>query len=148
MSKPSADYTRLLNRAAQGDRRAAGELLPLVYDELRKLARHRLSHLPAGQTLQATALVHEAYVRVVDQREDSWEGRRHFFFVAARAMRDILVEDARSKASQKRGGDRVRIEIEDALFVSAPAQRILTLDLCLGSLEEDDPQGFELVMLR
>ena len=99
MNAPRSDVTMLLQRAASGDAHASNELLPLVYEELRKLARHRLSRLPAGQTLQATALVHEAYVRVVDDGAESWENRRHFFFVAARAMRDILVEDARRKAA-------------------------------------------------
>ncbi len=139
----------LLDRAAAGDRQAAGELLPLVYEELRKLARSRLRNLPPGQTLQATALVHEAYMRVVDREQDGWEGRRHFFFVAARAMRDILVEDARRKSASRRGGDLVRIELADgALEVAAPADRLLTLDLGLQRLEAADPEGYELVMLR
>ncbi len=142
------DVTRLLGLAATGDRRAAAELLPLVYDELCKLARHRLSLLPPGQTLQSTALVHEAYLRVVDCGEEDWDGRRHFFFVAARAMRDILVEDARRKSAQKRGGDLVRIELGDAHGVASTAGRMLTLDLNLGRLEELDPEGYELVMLR
>jgi RNA polymerase sigma factor (TIGR02999 family) len=141
--------TLLLHRAAAGDRQAASELLPLVYGELRRLARDRLRKLPPGQTLQATALVHEAYLRVVDRPEEDWEGRRHFFFVAARAMRDILVEDARRKSALRRGGDQVRIELADgALEVAAPADRVLTLDLGLQRLEAADPEGYELVMLR
>ena len=141
--------TRLLDRAAAGDPTAADELLPLVYDELRKLARHRLGALPPGQTLQATALVHEAYVRAVDGHDRPWDGRRHFFFVAARAMRDILVEDARRKSASKRGGDVVRVELGDgALEVAAPAEKLITLDLSLVQLEKDDPEGYELVMLK
>ncbi len=148
MTTPRHDVTQLLNLAAAGDRSAADELLPLVYDELRKLASHRMAALPAGQTLQATALVHEAYMRVVDVRADDWEGRRHFFFVAARAMKDILVEDARRKSAERRGGDLVRMELGDAFEVAAPADRLLTLDISLGRLEADDPEGYELVMLR
>lgn len=142
------DVTLLLNRAASGDRQASAELLPLVYDELRRLAHQRMARLPAGQTLQATALVHEAYMRVVDGSEDSWDGRRHFFFVAARAMRDILVEDARRKTAGKRGGELARVELSEALAVAAPVKHVLTLDLCLGQLEANDPEGYELVMLR
>lgn len=149
MNDPRDQVTRLLNRAAAGDPRATDELLPLVYDELRKLARHRLGALPPGQTLQATALVHEAYVRAVDGREGDWDGRRHFFFVAARAMRDILVEDARRKSANKRGGDVVRVELGDGAFeVAAPADHLITLDLTLVRLEKDDPEGYELVMLK
>jgi RNA polymerase sigma factor (TIGR02999 family) len=148
MTAPRPDITQLLNRAAADDATATAELLPLIYAELRLLARRRLARLPSGHTLQATALVHEAYLRVVDDRDQVWEGRRHFFFVAARAMRDILVEDARRKAAQKRGGDLVRIELGDDLGVEAPADRLLTLDLSLGRLEQDDPEGYELVMLR
>lgn len=148
MPTPDPDVTRLLQEAAQGDREAASHLLPLVYDELRKLARNRMSVLPPGQTLQATALVHEAYMRIVQREDEGWQGRRHFFFVAARAMKDILIEDARRKSAQKRGGDRVRIELGDALEIAAPADRILSLDLCLERLATDDPEGHELVMLR
>jgi len=148
MSSHRPDLTMLLNRAASGDRRASEELLPLVYDELRKLARHRMSHLPAGQTMQATALVHEAYMRVVDRADEGWEGRRHFFFVAARAMRDILVDEARRKAAHKRGGDLVRVDLGDTFDVAAPADDMLCLDESLSRLEAADPEGYELVMLR
>src|ERR1700731_4928008 len=94
----------VLQAAQAGDRQAAEELLPLVYDELRKLAAHKLAHQTPGQTLQPPALVHEAYLRIAGDSNVSWEGRQHFFFAAARAMRDILVEQARRKAGPKRGG--------------------------------------------
>jgi RNA polymerase sigma factor (TIGR02999 family) len=148
MSDSSAKVTLLLNKVVEGDRAASEQLLPLVYDELRKLARIRMSKLPPGQTLQSTALVHEAYLRTADQGDGTWEGRRHFFFVAARAMRDILVEDARRKSSIKRGGDKVRVELGIAFEVAAPAEKMLDLDIGLQKLEKLDPQGFELVMLR
>lgn len=140
--------TILLNKVTEGDRSASEQLLPLVYEELRKLARIRMSKLPPGQTLQSTALVHEAYIRTTGQGDGTWEGRRHFFFVAARAMRDILVEDARRKASLKRGGDLVRIDMGTALEIEAPAEKMIDLDIGLHKLENLDPKGFELVMLR
>lgn len=148
MDKSSSPITRLVQRTAEGDRSASQQLLPLVYDELRRMAQNRMSDLPPGQTLQATALVHEAYVRVMGDEGDNWQNRRHFFFVAARAMRDILVEEARRKAARKRGGDLVRIDVDDALLVAAPAQDMLALNLSLEKLEKDDPEGYELVMLR
>src|SRR2546421_3048719 len=104
------DVTRLLQAAEQGDAHAAGQLLPLVYDELRQLAAQRLAHEQPGQTLQATALVHEAYLRLVDgDRAQQWNSRGHFFAAAAEAMRRILIESARSKARAKRGGDWQRV---------------------------------------
>src|SRR6476620_4951724 len=106
------DVTRILSAIEQGDPHAAGQLLPLVYDELRRLAAQKLAHEKPGQTLQPTALVHEAYLRLVGQEAEAphWDGRGHFFAAAAEAMRRILVENARRKKSQKRGGDRVRRE--------------------------------------
>ncbi len=148
MLDSNAKVTMLLNKVAEGDRSASEQLLPLIYEELRKLARIRMSKLPPGQTLQSTALVHEAYMRAADQGDGTWEGRRHFFFVAARAMRDILVEDARRKASLKRGGDMVRVDLGVALEIEAPAEKMLDLDIGLQKLENLDPKGFELVMLR
>src|ERR1700689_1531233 len=100
----AANVTSILKAARDGDAAAAERLLPLVYDELRKLAQARMAHLPPGQTMQPTALVHEAYLRLLGKEDLHVESRRHFFFVAARAMRDILVEQARAKASTKRGG--------------------------------------------
>src|SRR4030042_1641141 len=107
-----SDVTRILNAIEQGDARAADELLPLVYDELRILAAQKLSHEPAGQTLQATALVHEAYLRLVGDQDATWQSRGHFFACAAEAMRRILVENARRKHSLKCGGDRQRVELD------------------------------------
>src|SRR5262245_51262297 len=121
MSLPSESKASAVLQAAQaGDRQAAAELLPLVYDELRKLAAQKLAHQTPGQTLQPTALVHEAYLRIAGDGNVSWEGRQHFFFAAARAMRDILVEQARRKAGPKRGGGMSRMELDDACAVLEP----------------------------
>lgn len=141
--------TRILNRAAAGDPAAGTEILPLVYDELRKLAAARLAKIPPGQTLQATALVHEAYLRIADRQDGEWSGRAHFFFAAARAMRDILVEDARRKASLKRGGDRKRLELhESGLAIQPPDDDVLAVDEAVKKLEREDPEQAQLVMLR
>src|SRR5881227_1363018 len=113
------DVTRILSAIEQGDPHAAEQLLPLVYDELRKLAAQRLAHEKPGQTLQATALVHDAYLRLVEGDDDRvWNSRGHFFAAAAEAMRRILVENARRKRASKRGGDRVKVEL-DCLEVTA-----------------------------
>jgi RNA polymerase sigma factor (TIGR02999 family) len=145
-----ADVTRLLNAAAAGDPKAAAELLPLVYDELRRLAAARMAEERPGQTLQATALVHEAYVRLVGgSRTQEWNGRAHFFGAAAEAMRRILVEAARRKGREKRGGDRERVDLDD-LAVTAPERSddLLALDEALTQLAATDPQAAELVKLR
>jgi RNA polymerase sigma factor (TIGR02999 family) len=145
-----SDVSQLLDAAASGDPRAAAELLPLVYDELRKLATARMAAENAGQTLQATALVHEAYLRLVGgDASTHWNGRGHFFAAAAEAMRRILVEEARHKKSQKRGGDRERIEL-DCLDAVAPQQpdEVLALHEALTKLAATDPQAAELVKLR
>src|SRR5262245_37229220 len=126
-----ADVTRILDAAAAGDPRAAAELLPLVYAELRALAGARLAGEKAGQTLQPTALVHEAYLRLVGgQQPQDWNGRGHFFAAAAEAMRRILVESARRKGRRRHGGGLRRIELDDALSVAAddPADDLLDLD--------------------
>jgi len=141
--------TRALRAVVRGDERAAAELLPLVYEELRKLARSWMAKLPPGQTLQATALVHEAYLRVVRSEDPGWEGRRHFFAAAARAMREILIERARKKASPKRGGGRKRVDLGDlAVAIEAPAQDMLALDEALVRLEREDSRRHQIVMLR
>jgi len=141
--------TRVLHAAAQGDPKAAQDLLPLVYDELRTLARARLKKVPPGQTLQPTALVHEAYLRLVGREDPGWEGRGHFFAAAAQAMRDILVEQARRKMAKKRGGDRHRLTAEQAEPVSEPPSvDILAVDEAVKRLEQDDPRKGRIVNLR
>jgi RNA polymerase sigma factor (TIGR02999 family) len=137
-------------RAAQaGDAAAAARLLPLVYDELRQLARARMAQLPPGQTLQPTALVHEAYLRLLGKADLHLENKRHFFFAAARAMRDILVEQARSKAGPRRGGGRRRVELEDTpAEAGPPAAEILALNEALAELEKEDPLKAQIVNLR
>jgi len=141
--------TRLLQAAARGDGRAAEELLPLVYGELRKLAQGYLSNSPPGSTLSATSLVHEAYVRLVGDDDPGWEGRGHFFFAAARAMRNLLVEHARRKGRLKRGGDRHRVD-QSSLFlaVDAPPEDLLALDDALARLSREHPRQHQVVMLR
>jgi RNA polymerase sigma factor (TIGR02999 family) len=146
---PETEVTSLLRAAREGDAEAAARLLPQVYAELHKLARARMAHLPAGQTLQPTALVHEAYLRLVGKDLGSWEGRRHFFFAAARAMRDILVEQARRKAGPRRGGGRQRRELDEAAFaVEPPSPDVLALHEALEELEREDPLKARIVELR
>jgi RNA polymerase sigma factor (TIGR02999 family) len=142
--------THLLDAAATGDPTAAAELLPLVYDELRKLAAARLAHEKPGHTLQPTALVHEAYLRLVGGGQpDGWGGRAHFFAAAAEAMRRIVVETARRKKRARHGGDRERLEVElTDLPTRLPADDLLALDEALGRLAELDPVKARLVTLR
>jgi RNA polymerase sigma factor (TIGR02999 family) len=145
-----SDVTRILSAIEQGDPHAAEQLLPLVYDELRKLAAQKLAQEKPGQTLQPTALVHEAYLRLVDvEQAQQWNSRGHFFAAAAEAMRRILVENARRKKRIKRGGDRARDDLE-ALNLPAPelSQDILALDDALSLLATTDPQAAELIKLR
>ena len=135
--------------AQAGDRQAAADLLPLVYAELRELARARLAREAPGQTLQPTALVHEAYLRVAGDSHVTWEGRQHFFFAAARAMREILVEQARRKAGAKRGGGRRRQELDDACAIlEPPSGDVLAVHEALQELEERDPLEAKIVLLR
>lgn len=144
-----SDVTRILVAIEQGDARAADELLPLIYEELRLLAAQKLSHERPGQTLQATALVHEAYIRLVDAKDQSWNSRGHFFGAAAEAMRRILVENARRKSSLKRGGDRQRIGLSEAnLATESPSDDLLALDEALNRLSAKEPSIAELVKLR
>ncbi|HKB05815.1 MAG TPA: ECF-type sigma factor [Gemmataceae bacterium] len=146
-----SDVTRLLEAAAAGDARAPADLLPLVYDELRRLAAARLAGEKAGHTLQATALVHEAYLRLVGGEEpQDWNGRGHFFAAAAESMRRILVESARRKGRRRHGGGLRRIELDDALSVAAddPADDLLDLDDALTRLEAADPTAAAVVKLR
>ena len=144
-----SDVTRILNAIEQGDARAADELLPSVYEELRLLAARKMSQEPPGQTLQATALVHEAYLRLVDAEARSWDSRGHFFTAAAEAMRRILVENARRKKRLKRGGDRQRIDLDDAtLSIEAPPDNIVALDEALIKLAEENEAIADVVKLR
>jgi RNA polymerase sigma factor (TIGR02999 family) len=146
-----SDVTQILHAIEQGDPQAASQLLPLVYDELRQLAAHRLAHQTPGQTLQPTALVHEAYLRLVDDPEGhDWDSRGHFFAAAAEAMRRILVENARRKGRRKRGGGRARLDLGAAEEVAVPEVRedLLALDEALTKLASVDPQAAQLVQLR
>ena len=141
MSHPGDSQVSALLQAAQaGDRQAAADLLPLVYAELHRLAQARLAGQPPGQTLQPTALVHEVYLRLAGEGNVTWEGRQHFFFAAARAMRDILVEQARRKAGPKRGGGRRRRELDEACAVlEPPSDEVLAVHEALQELEARDP---------
>jgi len=143
------EITRLLNQAAMGDHAAAREVFPAIYKELRGLASAKLSRFPPSGTLQTTALVHEAYLRVVDRTPGGWQGARHFYFTAARAMRDILVEDARRKASRKHGGDQQRLALDDAPWIyDKTPEEVLALDGALSKLEKEDEEGHRLVFLH
>jgi RNA polymerase sigma factor (TIGR02999 family) len=144
------EVTLILSAIEAGDPRAADKLLPLVYDELRKLAAQRLAHERPGQTLQATALVHEAYLRLVDAKSaKEWSSRGHFFAAAAEAMRRILVDQARRRHSQRRGGGQARCDLRDDDRVAIPIDNeLLDLDDALAKLAAADPQAAELVKLR
>lgn len=147
-----SEVTQILGAIEAGDQQAAEKLLPVVYEELRRLARHRLSNEAAGQTLQATDLVHEAYKRLVDVADGSgeqWNSSGHFFGAAAEAMRRILIDRARAKAAQKRGGDLRRVEFEEINHPAAgKPERLLELNEALTHLEQEDAQKAELVKLR
>lgn len=145
-----SDATQILQRIEHGDRKAAEELLPLVYDELRKLAAEKMAHEKAGQTLQATALVHEAYIRLVDvEKAQCWNSRGHFFAAAAEAMRRILVEHAREKQRLKHGGDSHRIRLPDGdLIADDRVDEILRVHEALDALAHKDSEAAELVKLR
>jgi RNA polymerase sigma factor (TIGR02999 family) len=144
------EVTRILSAINEGDAHAAAQLLPLVYDELRKLAAQKLALEKPGQTLQATALVHEAYVRLVDGDEvQHWDSRGHFFAAAAEAMRRILIDNARRKRRPKHGGDRRRVDLDAAASVAdAPAEDLLALDEALTKLAAEEPIKAKLVTLR
>jgi RNA polymerase sigma factor (TIGR02999 family) len=145
-----SEVTRILFAIEQGDPSAAEQLLPLVYEELRKLAAQNLAQEKPGQTLQATALVHEAYMRLVGNGEEPhWDNRRHFFAAAAEAMRRILVENARRKQAHKHGGGRQRLDLDgEALVAPEPDVDVLALDAALNRLAEHDPIKAKLVELR
>jgi len=144
-----ADVTRILNAIEQGDAKAADELLPLVYDELRLLAAQKMSQESPGQTLQATALVHEAYIRLVERQDQSWENRGHFFSAAAEAMRRILIENARRKKREKHGGNLKRLDISKLdVALSADDDTVLLVDEALNRLAQVDEIGAKLIKLR
>jgi RNA polymerase sigma factor (TIGR02999 family) len=143
------DVTRVLSAIEQGDPKAPEQLLPLVYEELRKLAAQRLARESPGQTLQATALVHEAYLRLIDSETPTWNSRGHFFSAAAEAMRRILIENARRKRAEKHGGNLLRVELDDVdVPAEAPSEEILAVDEALSRLAAEDPTKAELVKLR
>ena len=144
-----SDVTRILNAIERGDAKATDELLPLVYEELRVLAAQKLCHELPGQTLQATALVHEAYIRLVESEHDNWQNRGHFFAAAAEAMRRILVENARRKRRLKRGGGKERLALAETMVTAQePGIDLVALDEALVRLEDKDPEMARLVKLR
>jgi len=144
-----SDVTRILNAIERGDAQATDELLPLVYEELRVLAAQKLSHEPPGQTLQATALVHEVYLRLVGDESQNWKSRGHFFAAAAEAMRRILVENARRKRRVKHGDGRRRVDF-DQVDVAAEglSENLIAVDEALARLSEEDHLAAELVKMR
>ena len=145
-----SEVTRILDQIQQGEPHAAERLLPLVYDELRQLAAQQLAHEKPGQTLQATALVHEAYLRLVGVDPDQpWNSRGHFFGAAAEAMRRILVEQARRKRRIRHGGGRIRVDLEKLdIAVDGDADDLVALDEALQRLTADDPVAAEVIKLR
>ncbi len=145
----SHQITQLLSAWHDGDEFALERMMPLVYDELRVMAKRYMSSQPSGHTLQTTALIHEAYLKLAQDKEKRWENRRHFFGVAAQAMRHILVDHARSKHSEKRGGREMLVSLEDAPVVSTErASEIIELDEALKQLEKLDPRKGRVVELR
>jgi RNA polymerase sigma factor (TIGR02999 family) len=150
---PMSEVTQVLSAIEQGDPRAAEQLLPLVYAELRQLAARKIAQEKPGQTLQATALVHEAYLRVVgnEDKDQQWDSRRHFFAAAAEAMRRILIDQARHKQSAKAGGSRQRVPLDEGASLApegTPREDLLALDEALRQLEIEDPIKAQLVNLR
>ena len=144
-----SDVTRILNAIQQGDTKAAAELMPLVYEQLRKLAAYKMSAESTGHTLQPTALVHEAWLRLGADHQQNWQNRAHFFAAAAEAMRRILVEHARRKQSLKRGAGAPHQEFDESVLVmTAPPDELLAVHEALEKLAEQDPQAAELVKLR
>jgi RNA polymerase sigma factor (TIGR02999 family) len=145
-----SDVTRILSAIEQGDAQAAEKLLPLVYDELRKLAAQKMTQEQPGQTLQATALVHEAYLRLVDlPNAQHWDSRGHFFAAAAKAMRRILVDNARHKQAHIHGGDLKRVDLLDAdLFSRTKPDKVVALDEALSKLADEDSSAADLIQLR
>ena len=144
-----SEVTRILDRVQQGEAKAAEELLPLVYEELRKLAAQKMAHEPAGHTLQPTALVHEGWLRLAGSQAQQWNSRGHFFAAAAEAMRRILIETARRKQSQRGGGGLARTELhESRLVLDPPSDEMLAVDEVLEKLAQEDPLAADFVKLR
>ena len=146
-----SDVTRILNAIEQGDAKAADKLLPLAYEELRHLAARKLSRESPGQTLQATALVHEAYIRLIGEETQDWRSRRHFFRAAAEAMRRILIDNARRKKSLKHGGEHQKINLDNAAFEqdNAPSvDNLIALNEALSRLSVEEKTRAEVVKLR
>jgi RNA polymerase sigma-70 factor, ECF subfamily len=149
MADVREDITQVLAQLRDGDQRAADKLLPLVYDEFRALARHYLGQERANHTLQPTALVHEAYLKLVDQTRVDWQGKSHFFAVAAQAMRRILVDHARSRQRDKRGGGRARVALDEAVALCPQKDEdVIALDEALERLTTLDPRQAKVVELR
>jgi RNA polymerase sigma factor (TIGR02999 family) len=147
--KARGEVTRLLGELSAGDRDALSQLLPLVYDELRRLASRRLHRERPGHPLQPTALVHEAYIRLLEQREVRWKNRGHFFAVAAQAMRRILIDQARAQLAEKRGGPQVAVSLDDAVIASEPKpEELIALDAAITQLSAVDPRQVQVVELR
>ena len=145
------EVTQILAAMSRGDSQASEQLLPILYQDLRRLAANLLGREPEGQTLEATALVHEAYVRMVNvdaDDEQRWKHRGHFFAAAAEAMRRILVEQARRKRSVKHGGEYLRVDMDDRLVCSVPTEQLLAIDESLDRLHQEDPEKAQLVKLR
>jgi RNA polymerase sigma factor (TIGR02999 family) len=143
------DITQVLEAVGRGDPKASDQLLPLVYDELRRQAAVRMSREAAGQTLQPTALVHEAWLRLVGDGNRIWQNRAHFFGAAAEAMRRILIENARRKSRLKRGGDQVRVDSDGAeLAATTPDEKILLIDEALETLQVQDPEKARVVVMK
>lgn len=141
--------TLILDAIQHGDSKAADELLPLIYEELRRLAAHKMAHEAPGQTLQPTALVHEAWLRLVGDGDPGWQNRAHFFAAAAEAMRRVLIDRARRKLAFRRGGGQMRVELEEsALEAPADDEKILQVHDALEVLAAEDPQKAEIVKLR
>ncbi|MCA1620535.1 MAG: sigma-70 family RNA polymerase sigma factor [Acidobacteria bacterium] len=148
-TSPTHEVTRLLVAWGSGDRAALDRLMPLVHEELRRLARHYMSRERPGHTLQSTALVNEAYLRLVEQEGMRWENRAHFFGIAARLMRQVLVDHARGRQAAKRGGEQYRLSLSEVdLISSRPDVNLLALDEALGRLEAVDPQKSRIIELR
>lgn len=144
-----SDITQVIQAVGRGDRQASEELLPLVYEELRRLATFRMARESAGQTLQPTALVHEAWVRLVENRSRTWENRRHFFGAASEAMRRILIENARRKARVKHGAGQQRFDVaEMELAATTPDENVLLINEALEQLQVEDPERAQVVVLK